>query len=200
MDTSNQNRQRSAAFYGDAFAKAQTQPAAAGKHVDLLTGLLQTMLVRPDFGLLDVGCGDGKIARLVKHLYPQSRVVGIDISDAALEKARACPEAVEYLHSNEFSMPFADGTFDYATCRMSIHHYPDVSRHLAEMRRVLKPQGQYLILDCLPPDDDAREVINTVFLCAERQGHGDGHVQFYTAKDYDRLLGAAGFESTAIQT
>ena len=200
MSDINPERQRSAAFYGEAFAKTGVQPASEGKHADLLTELLRSMLAGPDFSLLDVGCGNGKVARLVKHLFPSARVVGIDIAEAALEKARSCPEAVEYICSNEVNTPFADATFDYATCRMSIHHYPDIVAHFAEMKRVLRVRGKYLILDCVPPDDAMSDAINRVFLQAEKEGHGDGHVRFYTAKEYKNFLLSTGLRLTAVQT
>ena len=45
------------------------------------------------------------------------------------------------------NLPFDDDTFDMITCTDSFHHYPNSENVLAEIRRVLRPQGRLLIAD-----------------------------------------------------
>jgi SAM-dependent methyltransferase len=93
--------------------------------------------------LLDVACGQGRFLE-----YASSRgldVAGVDVSDVAVEVARArVPDATVLLGVGE-KLPFDDSTFDRVTCIGSLEHFPDPSAGAAEMARVLRPSGQAVV-------------------------------------------------------
>lgn len=89
---------------------------------------------------LDVGCGDGALARRLRTLA--SAVEGIDKDRRSIEKAPAHPDAddIAYHHSDSLTCPFAAESFDLITAVASVHHM-DAQVALQRMRRLLRPGG-----------------------------------------------------------
>ncbi len=125
--------------------------------------LLQTFFFKPahrmlldnltpaDQRVLDVGCGTGVFAAAVLEQFPYTQVWGIDLSDGMLRQCEArCAAAEGRLHlvqGDSQRLPFRDDSFDVITCTHSFHHYPAQERVVAEMHRVLRPDGRLLIID-----------------------------------------------------
>lgn len=90
--------------------------------------------------LLDVGCGTGFILRLAKGKF--KRLVGVDITPAMIEKARAIG-GVDVYDADSVKMPFVDGEFDVAVAYGFLHHLDDVLPTLREVNRCLKKGGLF---------------------------------------------------------
>ena len=92
---------------------------------------------------LDIGCGEGHNTRLLARRG--ARVTGIDIAETFVAYARKAeaeePLGIEYRVASAVALPFADGTFDFATGFMSFMDVPETDRVLAEAFRVLRPGG-----------------------------------------------------------
>ena len=101
---------------------------------------------------LDIGCGEGHNTRLLaRH---GARVTGIDISETFIAHARQAeadePLGIDYRVASAVQLPFADGTFDFATGFMSFMDVPETDQVLAEAFRVLKPGGFLQFSICHP--------------------------------------------------
>jgi len=94
---------------------------------------------------LDAGCGGGRCA-IALSLCGASRVVGIDISRAAVSDA-ACrakkmgARTVQFRVASVEKIPFPASSFDFVVCNGVLHHTVHPERVLAEVSRVLKPGG-----------------------------------------------------------
>lgn len=86
---------------------------------------------------LDIACGTGMSTVALAAHAPT--VVGVDVSPEMLGAARRAPGA-HYLLGNAEEMPFADASFDAATCCSGVHWF-DQPRFFAELKRVLRPGG-----------------------------------------------------------
>ncbi len=104
--------------------------------------------------VLDVGCGTGTLALAARgRVGANGSVRGVDASAEMIARAKAksvrsgVPAAFEVAVAQ--SLPFADATFDVVLCSLALHHVPEDARAaaLAEMRRVLKPEGRVLIVE-----------------------------------------------------
>ncbi|HET7656390.1 MAG TPA: methyltransferase domain-containing protein [Luteimonas sp.] len=114
--------------------------------------------------VLDLGCGTGEITRRLAGRYPQARVLGVDILEANLARARkgdGFGGRVRYAQGDAFALALPDAGFDLVTCRHMSQAVPDFPQVLAEITRVLKPRGwlhllseDYAMLD-FPADDPA---------------------------------------------
>ena len=99
-------------------------------------------------GILDVGTQDGEfMSTLMKTLMDYNSFVGIDISADDFKKAREKLKGspVDLMEMNAETMSFADNHFDTVCISYSIHHLENIDTVLAEMYRVLKPGGNFII-------------------------------------------------------
>ncbi|HTM21680.1 MAG TPA: class I SAM-dependent methyltransferase [Kofleriaceae bacterium] len=100
--------------------------------------------------VLDVGCGTGEwAARLLEH-RPDLSLLGIDLDEAHLERARArCAdhgERARFQRGDAFALPVDDGACDLVACRHMVQAVPDVPTLIDELRRVTRPGGRLHIL------------------------------------------------------
>ena len=109
--------------------------------------------------LLDLACGTGSFLREVKANWPRLHVTGLDLSPHYLAVARrtlASWSRTRLVEGAAEAMPFADGEFDIVTCIYLFHELPPRVRRavVAEMRRVLRPDGTLILVDSLQPGDE----------------------------------------------
>ena len=95
-----------------------------------------------DESLLDAGCGDGGVARLL--LEKVRGVVAIDVEP--WPTWRDGP-GLTFQTANAEQLPFEDASFDVVHSKDSLHHMASPERALAEYRRVVKPGGSVLIVE-----------------------------------------------------
>jgi ubiquinone/menaquinone biosynthesis C-methylase UbiE len=98
--------------------------------------------------ILDVATGFGDfITTLMKMLKDYRYFVGVEISGKDLESARKRFEGlpVEFLEMDAECLKFEDNSFDTACISYSLHHLENIDRVLAEMKRVLKPDGYFVV-------------------------------------------------------
>jgi ubiquinone/menaquinone biosynthesis C-methylase UbiE len=83
------------------------------------------------------------------HLPAVHRYVGLDLTRAMLDRARARPGnlPIQFVEGDCQALPFADACFDHAILHLILAVVPDPVRCLGECARVLKPAGTVLILD-----------------------------------------------------
>lgn len=119
--------------------------------------------------VLDLGCGAGVDSLLAaRDVGPTGRVVGVDMTDAMLEKARRGAEErgltnVEFQHGFAEDLPLDDATVDVVISNGVINLTPDKQSTLRELWRVLKPGGRLQIADIivhLEVPQDAKDDIN----------------------------------------
>jgi ubiquinone/menaquinone biosynthesis C-methylase UbiE len=97
---------------------------------------------RGDERLLDVGCGDGGVAWLLRRRVGQ--VVAVDVEPSDVWRNH---EGVTYMVADGEQLPFGDSEFDLVHSKDSLHHMHSPERALGEYRRVLKPGGTALIVE-----------------------------------------------------
>jgi ubiquinone/menaquinone biosynthesis C-methylase UbiE len=106
-----------------------------------------------DGKVLDVGTGPGSLAIGFAEGLPGVQVVGLDLSDAALELARDNTQKsgaslrVSFERGDAEDMPFEDDVFDLVISNNTLHLIENPVSMLDEIHRVLKPQGGFIISD-----------------------------------------------------
>ena len=117
--------------------------------------------------VLEVGSGRGGGASfLTRYLEPRS-MTGVDYAEKSVEFAqRAHPvEGLRFVHGDAEDLPFEDNSFDVVINVESSHCYGSMSQFVKEVRRVLRPGGQFLWADLRHP-----ELVTSVLVDMEQAG------------------------------
>lgn len=93
---------------------------------------------------LDVGCGTG---RGLRFYGPRTSVVGIDPARDSLARAARRVPGSRLVQANAEALPFRDRVFDTVVSSFVFCSVPDPARGLAEVKRVLRPDGQLRMLE-----------------------------------------------------
>jgi arsenite methyltransferase len=118
--------------------------------------------------VLDVGCGAG-VDTIVAAIMagPEGKAVGMDLTTEMLERARenlrkASLENVTFQEGSAEDLPFPEASFDAVISNGVFNLVPDKVRALKEVRRVLKPNGRFMLADqvlTIEPPADTRSMV-----------------------------------------
>jgi SAM-dependent methyltransferase len=93
--------------------------------------------------ILEIGSGRGA---LLRHLLEQGHsVVGVEINADRIEESRRLYGPLPITKVDGTRLPFPDASFDILLSFDVFEHIPDSDAHLEEVRRVLAPEGRYLL-------------------------------------------------------
>ncbi|MGG6267779.1 class I SAM-dependent methyltransferase [Leptolyngbya sp. AN03gr2] len=144
----------------------------------------------PTSTVLDVACGTGTFESLVLAEQPDQSIVGVDLSEKMLEiaqkKCRDYPN-VSFEQASVTALPFDDRSFDIVVSASALHYFEDSIAALLEIKRVLKPEGELIILDWCK-DDWLCQIYDFVLKRLDR-----AHQQCYTQHEFHELLSKTGF-------
>lgn len=144
--------------------------------------LLDQAALRPGQHVLDVGCGTGTLAILLKRRYPRIEIIGLDPDPKAL--ARAKRKARRAGAFPQFDQGFSDAlaypaeSFDHVFSSFMFHHLDreEKARTLREIRRVLKPGGQLHLLDFVAAEGNGGFVSHLFHSHAHLADNLDGNI------------------------
>ena len=136
------------------------QWAAEGKgeemeahHISITEQTLALMNLKAGERVLDLGCGAGwasrMIARAVANGNNPGQVVGLDVADEMIRRARAGSidhDNVMFVVGSAQQIPWEENFFDKVLSVESFYYYADQERALAELFRVMAPLGELYIL------------------------------------------------------
>lgn len=140
--------------------------------------------VRPGARALDLGCGEGRFTAELARAGAQA--IGADVAEAALRRARARHPEQEFERiPYDGPLPWGEGSFDLVWASEVLERAGDTERFLAEVRRVLRPDGVLLVTT--PSAGRVRTLVEGV-----PDPAGD-RLHLYTSRTLGRVLRDAGF-------
>jgi ubiquinone/menaquinone biosynthesis C-methylase UbiE len=100
-------------------------------------------------GILDIGCGTGKLLGVAQGRFPDAKLFGVDAAIEMVRRAQASNpgEAIHFQQAIAEELPFAGASFDMVFSTMTFHHWRDQSKGIAEIARVLAPDGRWLLAE-----------------------------------------------------
>lgn len=126
-------------------------------------------LLQPD-RILETAAGTGIVTRAVHRAVPRARIVATDFNPAMLEFAAHGMRSnrVSFQPADAQNLPFAEASFDIVLCQFGVMFFPDKVRANQEARRVLRPNGHYLLvsfnrLELNPVPKAAGDAVATLF-------------------------------------
>jgi demethylmenaquinone methyltransferase/2-methoxy-6-polyprenyl-1,4-benzoquinol methylase len=107
--------------------------------------------------ILDVATGTADMAIIESSILNPDKITGIDISEGMLEIGRqkiaklGLSGTIELVNGDSETINFADNSFDAVTVAFGVRNFEDLEKGLSEIKRVLKPGGKLVVLECTKP-------------------------------------------------
>lgn len=120
---------------------------------ELKVQLIEQAGIMPRHTVLDLGCGTATLALLIKQKHADARVIGLDIDPDILKIARRkvadAGVDIDLHQATATRLPYPDAAFDRVLSSFAMHHltHEDKHRAAAEVFRVLRPGGEFHVLD-----------------------------------------------------
>ena len=163
-------------------------------------------LLQPD-RVLETASGTGIVTRAVHRAAPRAELVATDINPAMLEFAArmVTTEHVSFQPADAQNLPFAEGSFDLVLCQFGVMFFPDKVRANQEARRVLRPNGHYVLvtfnrLELNPVAKAAADAVNALFAHDPFDYMERGPFCYADPARINHDLLAAGFTEVEIET
>jgi demethylmenaquinone methyltransferase / 2-methoxy-6-polyprenyl-1,4-benzoquinol methylase len=119
--------------------------------------VLQLVATKSPEKILDIATGTGDLAILMAQTNAE-KITGLDISAGMLEVGRTkiakknLDKKIEMVLADSENMPFEDNYFDAITVAFGVRNFENLEKGLAEILRVLKPNGIFVVLETSVPE------------------------------------------------
>lgn len=159
-------------------------------HASLTNWGLSFANFRDGMTMLDIGCGGGATLKRLLKRSRNGKAFGIDISEESVAKAREVNRSlldkqVFVQQGSANKLPYQNGQFDLVTAVETVYFWPDLPNCLQEVRRVLKPGGQFVIMvEVLDSDSKWTDMVKGMTA--------------YPPEQLMKMLDDAGFVNTAV--
>ncbi|SHF04425.1 Methyltransferase domain-containing protein [Microbulbifer donghaiensis] len=149
--------------------------------------------------VLDIGCGSGTVVREIAARLSTGEVLGVDPTPRMIELALEISDGhelsvpVRFIEASAERLPCPDQSCDLVLAINSLHHWEDVEAGLAEVRRVLKPNGRFVLID------DLWEEIQRHSGHHHSEAQQESHSHWISPETIAESLTTAGFSSTSCE-
>jgi 2-polyprenyl-3-methyl-5-hydroxy-6-metoxy-1,4-benzoquinol methylase len=199
------------------FHHLQAADSAAVNDASLLDTILplagMTERLGEGVAVADIGCGEGHAVNLMARAFPRSSFVGYDFSDEAIATARDEASAWGLPNARFELLDVAqlaeESAYDLVTTFDAVHDQAHPATVLANIRRALRPDGRYLMVDIKASSnlEDNLELPWASFLYAASTVHcmsvslgqgGDGLGTVWGVQTAERMIREAGFSDVVV--
>jgi ubiquinone/menaquinone biosynthesis C-methylase UbiE len=162
-------------------------------HAKLAKWGISKILIKPNYFILDIGCGGGGNIHRFGEMIKEGKVYGIDSSETAvniskkINKSQIDNGIIEIYKASVSPLPFNNNFFNLVTGFESYYFWPDLVNDLKEIYRVLKPKGKLAL-------------INEGYLCdnSKKRKRAEkwailGNFHIHSPEEYKGFLTKAGF-------
>lgn len=166
---------------GDAYVRSVGH--ATGSDLERMVELAAP---QPTDALLDIATGGGHVARVFAPVV--ASVIASDLTPEILAHAETHLTGlgltnVRFEIVDAETIPHGDGTFDIVTCRIAPHHFPNPGMFAAEVARLLKRGGRFVLVDSTVPEGEAGAFFNRF-----EKLRDPSHVESLTLPAWQELL------------
>ena len=170
------------------------QPATAYWRAIEISALLRQPL--PTGHGLDLGCGDGKLTKIILDRSGQRQLVGVDVDSKETDAARDLGIYHDVLTASATSIPVTPECFDFVLSNSVLEHIPNLEAVIAEVRRVLRKGGTFIAT--VPTIGFHANLRGSLLPWKIRQNYLASldarlaHFHYLTTKDWMEMLGRNG--------
>jgi ubiquinone/menaquinone biosynthesis C-methylase UbiE len=163
--------------------------------------VLRSQLPNPPQNILDIGCSVGMSTFALHAIYPQAKITGLDLSpyhlSVARYRTRERQAKINWIHANAAATPLSDRSFDLVSSFLMFHEIPQATARdiFTEVRRILRPQGYFTIMDMNPQSEAYQKMPAHIFTLLKST---EPYLDQYFTLDIATALREAGFQSPKI--
>ena len=160
------------------------------EHLPMAKWAFSKLEVPAQGNIMDIGCGGGYNVKRLLEASPQATVIGLDLSEESVRKARKInrqeiEKRCRIFKGSVEKLMFQDDQFDLVTAFETVIFWPDLSENIKEVYRVVNRKGKFAVINNYgDPKIDWEKKIP----CMKR----------YTAEEIGQFMEAAGFIHTII--
>ena len=118
-----------------------------GTHKTIKEKAIKALNIKPNSKVLDLCCGTGDLAGIIKQIEPTCDVIGVDFSSQMLEIARKKHPNITFWEADATNLSFEKNTFDYIVMGFGLRNIPKKNKVLENIYKILKTNGKFLHLD-----------------------------------------------------
>ncbi len=167
-------------------------------HAKLAVWGLSHVIIDPNYIILDIGCGGGGNIERYAKMVLNGKIYGIDYSGTAVYISKEINKRyieqgiVEIYQGSVSSLPFTDNFFNLISGFEAYYFWPDLTRDLKEIYRVLKPNGHLILVNegYISNNEKKRN--------KAKKWSKLGNFPIHTPEEYRKFLGEAGFSNIQI--
>src|SRR5690606_26405802 len=166
--------------------KHTTQNRLYRKHIEIFLDQLYEMLAKTEpKSVLDAGCGEGFVVDFLARRNPELKLVGVDLSDAAVAYANThFGDKARFRTGSIYKLPFSDRSFDTVLCSEVLEHLDDPNRAVGELKRVAR---HHVIITV--PHEPYFQWLNSLGQLVGVSSD-PGHVNFWTSNTFQAFVRA----------
>lgn len=172
----------------DVFGKNADKYRTSELHAmgDDLALLVDWLEPKSTWTVLDIATGGGHVT---KALAPHVQTIfSTDLTEQMLENTASHLDAlfknILYVIADAEALPFLSNRFDAVVCRIAPHHFPHPEKFIQEAARVLKPNGKFVLIDNIAPEDEKL----AEFMNKTEKLRDDSHSRCLNKTEWSELL------------
>lgn len=152
--------------------------------------------LKDNLEIIDIGCGEGTIGKLVKEKNNKIRFIGVDISQEAIQLAKNYYDQTYLINldKDDFQKEWKN-TYDYAICIEVLEHLFNPEKTLLQIKTLLKKNG--ILITSFPNMAWWKyrlKMLKGVYPVESRAYNMIEHLQNYTLDSFTKLLNECGYE------
>lgn len=162
---------------------ASTNPLARHLFRNFLTAVRTLMAKSDPYSILEVGCGEGYLTRLIRQWHPAAVVVGVDLSERLFDRTQA-DSTIQFIVQSAYRLGFREESFDLVVAAEVLEHLEEPEWALEEIRRVSRRDVLLSV-----PREPIWRLLNLARLSYVRAwGNTPGHVQHWSSREFRRMV------------
>jgi ubiquinone/menaquinone biosynthesis C-methylase UbiE len=147
--------------------------------------------------VLDVGTGSGDFLLVLKMVFPDAIITGVDPDSDSLNQARELHPEVTFQKMVAEELAFADASFDLVSISMALHHLPEIEKSFEEILRVVKPNGWIIVSELFSDNLNAAQEVHKMFHHFRSKTHrilGVSHNETFIKKQIIEMIESSGID------
>jgi demethylmenaquinone methyltransferase/2-methoxy-6-polyprenyl-1,4-benzoquinol methylase len=125
---------------------------------------VEMLNLKPTDRVCDVCCGTGDFFEpLLSHVQSPKQICGVDFCTPMLTLSQKKFGSVPVILGDACTLPLASSSIDAVTVGWGIRNVPDIGLAFSEIKRILKPGGRLVFIDCAVPDNKFIASMSTFF-------------------------------------